>query len=288
MGFLSGFAFAFFYTFAGIPIARWADRGSRRSIIALGLAVWSTMTAASGLARTFTQLALARVGVGVGEAAGTPPAHSLISDYFPPHRRATALSVYATGVYVGAMLAYLGGGLMLRYFDWRTAFFVVGLPGIPLALLVRFTIREPPRGHSERGRTDVQGVPFGEVIRYLLARRSFVFIVLAASLQSLSGYGVLAWGPTFLRRVHDMGSMDIGLWFGLIIGVGGSLGAFGGGAIADRLGRHDQRWYMFLSALVCLGGVPFAAAFVLLSDTVAALLCFIPSYVLGARSCCSS
>jgi MFS family permease len=282
MGFLSGFAFALFYTFAGIPIARWADRGTRRSIIALGLAVWSTMTAASGLARSFTQLALARVGVGIGEAAGSPPAHSLISDYFPPQRRATALSIYATGIYVGAMLAYLGGGLILKYFDWRTAFLVVGLPGIPLALLVRFTIREPPRGHSEGGRTDTQATSFGEVVRYLLAQRSFVYIVLAASLQSLGGYGVLAWGPTFLRRVHDMGSIEIGLWFGLIVGIGGSLGAFGGGWLADRLGRRDQRWYVFLSAIVCLATVPFAAAFLLLSDTVAALLCFIPSYVLGA------
>ena len=150
MGFLSGFAFAIFYTFAGIPIARWADRGSRRSIIALGLGLWSAMTAASGLARSFLELALARVGVGVGEAAGSPPAHSLIADYFPPERRATALSIYATGVYVGAMLAYLGGGFFVTHFDWRTAFFLVGLPGIPLALLVRLTIRELPRGHSER------------------------------------------------------------------------------------------------------------------------------------------
>jgi MFS family permease len=282
MGFLSGFAFALFYTFAGIPIARWADRGSRRSIIAAGLAVWSLMTAASGLARTFTQLALARVGVGIGEAAGSPPAHSLISDYFEPARRGTALSIYATGVYVGAMVAYLAGGLIVTYFDWRTAFLIVGLPGIPLALLVRYTIREPPRGLSEGGERRIDSNTFAEVVRFLLARRSFVFIVIAASCQALSGYAVLAWGPTFLARVHGMDSVAIGTWLGLIVGVGGGVGAFMGGALADRLGAHDQRWYMFLSALVSVLAVPFGVGFLLLGDPRLALLSFIPFYTLSA------
>ena len=281
MGFLSGFAFAVFYTFAGIPIARWADRGSRRSIIALGLGVWSTMTAASGLARSFTQLALARVGVGVGEAAGSPPAHSLLSDYFPPERRATALAIYATGVYVGAMIAYLAGGYIVEYFDWRTAFLIVGLPGVPLALLVRFTIRELPRGHSEGSEAGDETESVRDVIRYLVSRRSFVYIVLAASCQSLGGYAVLAWGPTFLRRVHDMGSVEIGTWLGLIIGVGGSLGAYLGGAIGDRLAAADARRYMYLSAVVAVAAVPFAVGFVLLPSPVAALCSFIPFYVLA-------
>lgn len=281
MGFLSGFAFALFYTFAGIPIARWADRSSRRSIIALGLGVWSAMTAASGLAGNFVQLALARVGVGVGEAAGSPPAHSLISDYFPPVRRATALSIYAMGVYVGAMLAYLGGGLMVRYFDWRTAFFAVGLPGIPLALLVRFTIRELPRGFSEGGRRDMESSSFGEVVRFLVARRSFLYIVAGASCASLSGYGILAWGPAFLGRVHGMESVQIGTWLGLSIGIAGSIGAYAGGVVADRLGAADARWYMYLSAIVNVASVPFAVAFLLFDDTVLALLSFIPFYVLA-------
>lgn len=281
MGFLSGFAFALFYTFAGIPIARWADRSSRRSIIALGLTLWSTMTAASGLARNFLQLAIARVGVGVGEAAGSPPAHSLLSDYFPPDRRATALAIYATGVYVGAMIAYLAGGWMVEHFDWRTAFIAVGLPGIPLALLVRFTVREPPRGLSESGPVDAGDQSIGEVIRFLLSRRSFVHLVIATSCTSLTGYAVLAWGPAFLGRVHQMESMEIGIWLGLSIGVGGTLGALAGGAIADRLGARDQRWYMFLSALVSIAAVPFAVGFVLLDQTRAALLCFLAFYFLA-------
>jgi predicted MFS family arabinose efflux permease len=282
MGFLSGFAFAFFYTFAGIPIARWADRASRRSIIALGLGLWSAMTAASGLAANFLQLALARVGVGVGEAAGSPPAHSLISDYFAPERRATALAIYATGVYVGAMIAFLAGGYIRDHFDWRIAFFAVGLPGIPLALLVRFTVREPPRGHSESGPADTRTTGMAEVIRFLLKRRSFLYILVAASCQAMSGYGVLAWGPTFLGRVHQMSGVEIGIWFGLSIGLGGTLGATLGGAIADRLGARDRRWYMFLSAIVTLAGVPFVAGFLLLDDTLIALLCFFPFYLLAA------
>ena len=174
MGFLAGFAFVVFYTFAGIPIARFADRTSRRSVIAIGLAVWSAMTAASGLARSFTQLALARIGVGIGEAAGSPPAHSLLSDYFPPERRATALSIYATGVYIGAMIAFMAGGYIREHLGWRLVYLLVGLPGIPLALLVRTTVRELPRGFSESAPADTRVVGTREVIRFLLSRRSFV------------------------------------------------------------------------------------------------------------------
>ena len=130
MGFLTGFAFVFFYTFAGIPIAGWADRGSRRGIIALGLLVWSSMTALSGMARSGFQLALARIGVGVGEAAGTPPAHSLLSDYFPPERRATALALYAMGIYVGVAAAFMGSSWVGSHFGWRTVFWGVGLIGL--------------------------------------------------------------------------------------------------------------------------------------------------------------
>jgi MFS family permease len=282
MGFLSGFAFVLFYTLAGIPIARWADRGSRRMIISLGLLVWSAMTALSGLVQSFPQLAAARVGVGVGESAGTPPSHSLISDYFPPERRATALSIYAMGIYVGVMFGYLAGGAINQIFDWRTAFLVAGLPGIPLALLVRLTVREPRRGLSERGPVDTRHVALGEVLRFLAARRSFLLLVLAACCQSLSGYAFLAWGPAFLIRVHAMGSAEIGIWVGCITGLGGGLGAYLGGRLTDRLAARDVRWNVWLPAIVSLVGVPFAIPFLLLDRKVPALLCFVPFYVLGA------
>jgi predicted MFS family arabinose efflux permease len=282
MGFLSGFAFALFYTAAGIPIARLADRTSRRTIIAVGLAVWSCMTAASGLSRSFAQLALARVGVGVGEAAGSPPAHSLISDYFPPERRATALAIYGTGIYVGAALAFALGGRIVQSFDWRTVFLAVGLPGIPLALLVRLTVREPPRGLSEGARGAEAQVPFREVVRYLFARRTFVWLVTAVSFQSLSGYAVLGWGPTFLIRVHGMGYAEVGLWLGLMIGLCGAGGAWLGGRISDRLSLRDVRWYMWVSALVTASSAPFGVAFVMIGETRLALWCFVPFYTLAA------
>jgi MFS family permease len=282
MGLLTGFAFAFFYTIAGIPIARLADRHSRSAIIAVGLTVWSVMTAASGLARNFSHLALARVLVGVGEAAGSPPAHSLISDYFPPERRGTALSVYASGVYIGTMLAFLAGGYIVEHFSWRAAFFVVGMPGVLLALLVGFTIRELPRGFSEANAAAESQDSIGDVLRFLASRRSFLLITTAGAVQSLSGYGVLIWGPTFLRRVHGMGIVDIGIWLGLIVGIGGTVGAYLGGSIADRLGRRDPRWYVFLSALVCGAGVPFGVGFLLLPTPWLALLSFLPFYLLGA------
>ena len=283
MGFLSGFAFALFYTFAGIPVARWADRSSRTAILAAGVAVWSVFTAASGLARSFAELALARVGVGIGEAAGTPPSHSLISAYFPPGSRATALSIYASGVYVGSMLAYLGGSWVLTHFDWRTVYLLVGLPGIALALLVRFTVREPLRAVPSGAVTGQGAVPGTlAVIRELLSRRSFVFIVLAGSCQSLSGYATLAWGPAFLGRVHGLAPVEIGAWLGLVIGIGGSLGVFLGGMLADRLGAIDPRWVPRLCALQCLSAFPFLLGFLLLGTPQAALLCFAPAYTLAA------
>ena len=282
MGLLVGFTFVVFYTFAGIPIARLADRSSRRSIMAMGLALWSAMTAASGLAQNFLQLALARIGVGIGEAAGSPPAHSLLADYFPPERRATALAIYSTGVYIGAMIAFMAGGYIKEALSWRAAFFMVGVPGLLLALVVRFTVAEPRRGMSEQGPVDTVQPGLAEVLRYLLGCRSFLWLVLAASVQSLSGYSMLVWGPAFLGRVHGMSGVEIGTWLGLIIGVAGCFGGYLGGKWTDRLGHSDVRWYLRLPAIQSLLGVPFVLGFTLLDNTAAALLCFIPFYFVGA------
>ncbi len=281
MGVLGGFAFALFYTFAGIPIARWADRGNRVSIIAIGLAVWSAMTVASGLARSFTQLALARVGVGVGEAAGSPPAHSLISDYFPPERRARALAIYAWGVYIGSALAYLGGGYMRAHFDWRTAFFVLGAPGLLFALVVRFTVREPPRGYSEHALRPAETITFVETLRHLLSCRSWVHLVVGACFLSVTGYGILLWGFEFYARVHGLPPLDIGIWLAAIIGIGGSAGAYAGGALADRIGPRDPVWYMRLPAIVSLVAVPFGFVFLLAGSSRVSMLFFFVFYVLS-------
>ncbi|MFP6600137.1 MAG: MFS transporter [Deltaproteobacteria bacterium] len=281
MGLLVGLAFALFYTIAGIPIARWADRGNRRTIIALGLTVWSAMTVTCGLARSFVQLALARVGVGVGEAAGSPPAHSLISDYFPVERRATAMGIYSWGIYVGSALAYLGGGYLRTHFDWRTAFIVLGIPGLLVALLVRFTVREPPRGYSEKVAVTAEAATFGETLAHLLSCRSWVYLVAGTCFLSLTGYGVLMWGYEFFGRIHAMPPMTIGMWMAGIVGIGGSIGSYSGGALADRLGRHDPAWYMRLPALVTAASVPLAVAFLMAESSAAAMSFFFVFYILA-------
>lgn len=286
LGFLTGIAFALFYTFAGIPIARWADRGMRRTIISLGLAVWSGMTAVTGLAQSFTQLALARIGVGLGEAACTPPSHSLLSDYFPPERRGTALSIFALGVPIGIMTGYLVGGWVNHHFGWRTAFFVVGTPGLLLALLAWATLREPPRGHSEGLRVNESTAreSISEVLRFMWRLRSFRHLSLAAALHALYGYGALAFMPAFMMRVHGMtNTAELGLWLGLIAGIFSGIGTFLGGNLSDRLAarRKDLRWYMWLPAWATMLSVPFSFLFYLWPEGRTALLLSIPGAILG-------
>jgi MFS family permease len=281
MGLLLGFAFALFYTIAGIPIARWADRGNRRSIIALGLTVWSAMTVLSGFTRSFAQLALVRVGVGVGEAAGSPPAHSLISDYFPPERRATAMGIYAWGIYIGSAIAYLGGGYLREYFDWRTAFIVLGTPGLLFALVVRFTVKEPPRGISEVASGNAERATLGETFRYLASNRSWVWLIAASCFLSLTGYGILMWGYAFFGRVHGMPPVEIGIWMAGIVGIGGSLGTYLGGRLADRLGRAKPSRYMTIPALATLASVPLAAGFLLAEKSETAMISFFFFYILA-------
>jgi MFS family permease len=285
LGFLGGFAFAFFYTLAGIPIARWADRGVRRSIIALGLFAWSAMTAVTGLARSFTHLALARVGVGLGEAACSPPAHSLLSDYFPPERRGTAFSIYALGIPLGSAIGTFAGGWIKELFDWRTAFFVVGLPGIALALVVRLTLREPPRGLSERTSAAPADTPrdsLGDVLRFMLRLRSFRHMSLAAALHAFYGYGAAFFIPVFMIRVHGFSEGELSTYLALISLFAGGTGTFLGGWLGDRLAPRDQRWYLWLPAGATTLGIPFAAAFYLWPDGYVALAFGAPATLLGA------
>ena len=170
MGMLTGFAFAAFYATLGIPIARFADRSNRRNLVALSLGIWSMMTALSGLAQNFWHLLLARIGVGIGEAGCSPPAHSMISDYYPANQRATALGIYSLGIPFGIMFGLFAGGWINEFFGWRTAFFVVGLPGVLLAFVVRFSITEPPRGLAE-GRIATNEQPtIKETVKYLSSK----------------------------------------------------------------------------------------------------------------------
>jgi predicted MFS family arabinose efflux permease len=266
MGFMTGPAFALFYGTLGIPIARLADRSSRRVIISVGLALWSVMTAASGLVQNFGQLLAARIGVGVGEASATPASHSMIADLFPPARRATAIAVYNMGASLGLFIGMALGGWLNEGLGWRIAFIALGLPGVLLALLVRFRMPEPPRGYSEGLLDSGEQPSFREVRRYMLARRSFRHVVAAACLYSMPGYAMLTWAPAFVERVHGMSTAAIGWRIGLVTGVGGVIGALAGGTLADRLARRDERWLVWLPAISGTLLIPLLAGFVWIED----------------------
>jgi predicted MFS family arabinose efflux permease len=272
LGLLTGFAFALFYVTAGIPIARWADRSNRRNIVSLSLFIWSFMTAISGLVQSYTHLLLARIGVGIGEAGGSPPSHSMISDIFPPQQRASALGFYSTGVNIGILFGFLLGGWINEFFGWRMAFMVVGIPGILLAVLVRFTLAEPIRGIADKQQVVADQAPFPDVLSLLWSRRSFRHMALGAALNAFCGYSIANWTASFMIRSHGMNTGELGTWLAMIIGVGGALGVFFGGVAADRLGPRDMRWYMWLPALCGLFCLPFMAAVYLAEGPYTALL----------------
>ncbi|MDJ0878997.1 MAG: MFS transporter [Halieaceae bacterium] len=280
LGLLTGFAFAAFYVTAGIPIARWADRGNRRNIVALSLFIWSFMTAISGFVQNYIQLLLARIGVGIGEAGGSPPSHSIISDIFPPERRASAIGFYSTGVNIGILFGFLAGGWLNEFFGWRVAFMVVGIPGILLAILVRFTMAEPIRGLSENRVTSDEPVPFGEVLRTLWSRRSFRHLAMGAGLNAFCGYSSANWTASFMIRTHEMSTGELGTWLSLILGAGGAIGVFGGGLLADYLAPRDKRWYAWLPVIVGLISLPFMVGIYLASNPYMALsLAILPGIV---------
>jgi len=241
LGFLAGSAFALFYATLGIPIALIADRSNRRNLIALALTVWSGMTALSGFATNIFYLVLARIGVGVGEAGCSPPAHSMIADYYPPEQRSTAMGIFTLGISFGIMIAYLAGGWVVDNMGWREAFLIVGIPGIVLALLVRFTVIEPERGASEN-RVDTGDRPtIISVARFLAGRKSFRHMAFGAGLAAFLGYAVISFYPSFLVRSFSMSLSSIGISLGLILGIAGGLGFAGGGYVADRIGRNRTR-----------------------------------------------
>lgn len=281
LGLLTGFAFAAFYVTAGIPIARWADRGNRRDIIALSLFIWSFMTTLSGFVQNYLQLLLARIGVGIGEAGGSPPSTAMISDIFPPHRRAGAIGFYSIGVNVGILFGFLAGGWLNEFFGWRVAFLVVGIPGILLTVLVRMTVAEPTRGGSENRQASQVAVPFREVLRVLWSRRSFRHLALAAGLNAFCGYSAANWMASFMIRTHGMGTGELGTWLALILGVGGAIGVFGGGLLADHLGLRDRRWYVWLPAITSLFSIPFIVGIYMAPDPYLALCFAIVPGILG-------
>jgi len=283
LGLLSGLSFAIFYVTFGIPIARWADKGSRRNIIALAVGTWSLMTALCGLVTNYWQLLAARIGVGIGEAGGSPPAHSMISDLFPPEERATALSIYSMGINFGILLGFVIGGWVNDFFGWRIVFFVIGVPGILMAFIVRFTLREPPRGHADKVEVVADAPAFKDVIKLLWSRPSFRHMSIASGLHAFVGYGVGQWIASFFIRTYELsGTGEIATWLGLISGTAGAAGTFCGGYFADKLGKRDKRWYIWVPGLSTVLAIPFSLAVYLLNNYALALSIYLVPVFLGA------
>jgi predicted MFS family arabinose efflux permease len=274
LGLLSGFTFALFYVTMGIPIARFADKGNRRNVMAVSLGLWSLMTACSGLTRNYLQLLLARVGVGVGEAGGSPPAHAMISDYFLPGKRATALSFYSAGLYIGVLVGFLMGGYLNEELGWRKAFFVLGIPGILFSLLFYITVKEPQRGATDKNVSAAKETQsLWQVLRFLYSRKTFVYLALGSALNVFCIYGLFNWEPSFLARLHGMKNSEIGVALGLIFGCTGALGTFAGGSLADYFGKSDKRIYLKIPAYAILISIPFGIGSVFAPDTFFSLTC---------------
>ena len=287
MGLLSGLAFAIFYVSFGIPIARLADRYSRRNIIAVAMAAWSIMTAVCGAAASFGQLLAARIGVAVGESGCVAPAHSILSDYFQPHRRPLALSIFSTGAAAGVFLGLLLGGWLSDHYGWRMTLVIIGLPGVLVSLLLIYTLREPLRGMSSANfsaQSPIHSKPgaFIDDLRLLLRRRTLVFIGIAAGSQSMVTYGTASWLPAFYMRVHDISASEAGSHLALISGLGAGIGTILGGVVTTWLAKADRRWLMWVPAITAALATPCYMLSAISADTATSLLWLTPAAFLAA------
>ncbi len=254
LGLLAGPAFAVFYALLGVPIARYADKDgtNRVRLIALAIAVWSAMTAVCGLAQNFVQLLLARVGVGVGEAGCTPAAHSLIADSVPAAKRSSAIAFYGLGVPIGTLLGLIIGGIVNDLYGWRIALMLVGAPGLLLALVVLFVMREPRHGRTAEAAAQAAAVvplSTGAAMREIFASRAFVYILIAASVTAFLSYGKGLWTISFFIRTHGLSTTEAGLVMAIVLGLAAVVGTWLGGWFADRFGARDERHILTFPAI---------------------------------------
>src|ERR1700724_3131765 len=256
MGLLAGFGFVLFYSALGIPIARLADRLNRRNIVAVAFAFWSAMTFVCGMATSVTSLALARIGVGIGESAGTPASQSIIADLFNKNERPRALGIYAIGTYLGIFLGYFIGGYINQHYGWRMAFFSAGLPGIALAAVLWLTISEPKRGAMAE---TFAPEAIGPTLGFLASQQTFVIVLIGFCLTTYTNYATAAWIPPFLARVHHLSSAEIGTYAGTFKGLFGMAGTLIGGLVVAHISHRDDRWKLWAPAITSgLAGPVFA------------------------------
>lgn len=280
LGFLSGFSFAFFYATLGIPIAMWADRSSRRNIIAIAITLFSVATFVCGLATSYVQLLVARFFVAFGEAGTAPSSHSMITDMYPAHRRGAALGFYSLGANVGVLIGLPLAGLVSQYYGWRAVFFVVAIPGLILALVLRFTIKEPVRGHADDASVSSDAPRFRDVCKHLWSQRAFRHLITGIMLVTLNTYALSVWYPSFLIRSYQMSPAEVGTTFALLIGLLGGIGTFFAGWLADRLGKRDVRWNFWSLAIAQIVSVPFwILTYISMDKNTTLLLFIIPAFV---------
>lgn len=280
LGLLQGFAFALLYATLGIPVASLADRGNRRNIIAISLAIWSAMTALSGLAQNFVQLLLCRVGVGIGEAGSSPPSHSIIADLYPPEKRSSAMAIFTTGVVLGGGFGTMIGGAVAAAYGWRWALAVIGLPGLLLAIIVRLLIVEPRRGLSEPAVNPVDARPsITEGARAMAANPVVVHLVSAVTVTSLIGYALASFLPSLSQRSFGVSMLTVALQLAPLIAIVGTVAGILGGRVADWAGRRHgefaQPWVVAAGKAI---GFPLVASAYLGGDAVTSLTLLVIGY----------
>ncbi len=301
IGMLTGFFFAIVYTVIGVPIARIADATNRKSVLTISLTIWSAFTALSGIVTSKIQMIGARMAVGIGEAGGSPPAHAIVSDLYEPDRRARALAIYSAGIYIGTLLANVGGGwisdpknlapvagalaplgITIQSTElWRVAFFMVGIPGVIFALLIQLTLREPLKGLSGVKPVD-KSFTFWMSFKHLWSLKSFRFFSIATGAGTFVTYGLNDWMVSFMERTHHLNRAEIGFWFGMVAGIFGAIGTIAGGMLADHLGKKDRRWFLWVPMWGKLIGGPIFLAGLFMPNPVLSLACYGAGLVLAA------
>jgi MFS family permease len=270
LGLMAGLGFAVIYVILTIPVGRYADRKPRKPIIVIGLTLWSLMTSLGAFAQSGFQLLVFRLGLGVGESSCVAPSMSLVSDYYPKDRRPLAMSIYGMAPFIGPSLAFMIGGPITHYYGWRTAFFICGIPGLILAALMCFTVKEPRRGEAEVSHVEAKSYRLGETLRYLFANKSYLLVLIGFMFISYVSFGLNIWLAPFLGRVHHQNMAQIGLMAGSITLSGAIVGCLLGGWISTAAGRRDDRWKIVPSGIANLIGAGVLALF-LLQDSLPAM-----------------
>lgn len=274
LGLLTGLSFALFYTLAAFPIARYADRGDRKLTVAVCVTVWSTATALCGLAQSFWTMVLARIGLAAGEAGAGPASISLLTEIFPIERRTTLISSMLAASAIGISGGLALGGWLSQFYDWRTIFILLGLPGIALGLAVWLFAVEPRSGHVEVNGNSAQ-IPIRTVLSTMISNPSLRWVGLLLMMVPLTGFAFILWGPSFFLRVHDMSKTETGFWLGGAMAAGLVLGNLLAGWVNDRYGKANPLFNGWFAGLGLIGAFPFGLGFALTSDPYLALGCFV-------------